>query len=81
MGIDIVVDELADDWLMIHPVLSDFRMEVELERLPGLLNQTLIAWFRERPLLRVRSTLGVVEGGSTVAVHVWFDAREATKSR
>jgi hypothetical protein len=73
MGIDVVVDELAADWVMIHPVLSDFRKEVELERLPGLLNQTLIAWLRERPSAKVRSTLGVVEGGSTIALHVWLD--------
>jgi hypothetical protein len=77
MGIDVVVEELAGDWLMIHPVLSDFRKEVELERLPGLINQTLIAWLRERPSLKVRSTLGVVEAGSTIAVHVWLDKVEA----
>ena len=73
MGIDVVVEELAEDWVMIHPVLSEFRKEVELERLPGLINQTLVAWLRERPSLKVRSSLDVVEGGSTIAVHVWFD--------
>ncbi len=73
MDIEVVVEKLAADWVMIHPVLSDFRKEVELERLPGLLEQTLIAWLLKRPAAKVRSTLGVVEGGSTIALHVWFD--------
>ncbi len=73
MDVEAVVEEIAKDWVMIRPALSEFRREVELERLPGLINRTLIAWLRSRPAARVRSTLAVVGGGSTVAVHVWLD--------
>jgi hypothetical protein len=79
MGIDVVVDELSNDWLMIHPVLSDFRKEVELERLPDLINQTLIAWLRMRPSRRVRSTLAIVEGGSTIAIQVWLESESVSR--
>lgn len=75
MNIDVVVEELAPDWAVIHPVLTEFQKEVELERLPALIGQSLVAWLRERPEMKVRSTLGIVEGGSTVAVHVWLDTR------
>ena len=73
-GIQLVVEELRPDWVVIRAALSEFRKQVELERLPGLLDRTLTAWLQERPMLRVRSALGVVEDGFTVALHIWFDA-------
>ena len=45
----------------------------EIERLPLLLSQSLAVWSSKRPNLKVRSTLGIVEDGYTVAIHVWFD--------
>jgi hypothetical protein len=73
MDIVINVEEIAKDWVVIRPALSEFRKEVELERLPLLINKTLVAWLKERPSLKVRSTLGIVERGWTVALHIWFD--------
>lgn len=73
MDIEIVIEEMAAGWATIQPALSEFRKEVELERLPGLIHQTLTAWLRANPSFKIRSTLAIDEGGSTVAVHAWFD--------
>lgn len=76
MDIEIVVDEFGPDWIMVHANLSEFRKEVELERLPDLVSKSVIAWLRMHPELKVRATLPIVEGGSTVACHVWLERRE-----
>jgi hypothetical protein len=69
----ITVEELQPGWVAIRPELSDFRKLVKLERIPGLLEQTLIAWCRLHPEAKVRAGLGLVEDGFTIAIHVWLD--------
>ncbi|MDR3635087.1 MAG: hypothetical protein P4L84_14880 [Isosphaeraceae bacterium] len=69
----ITVEELRPDWVTIRPELSDFRKMVELERIPNLLEQTLIAWLKGHPKAKVRAALGLVEDGFTIAVHLWLD--------
>lgn len=43
------------------------------EDLPGYLSQTLCTWLQRNPGFSVRSTLPIMVGGNTVAIHVWFD--------
>jgi hypothetical protein len=73
MNVEIGVRSLAADWVLIQPGLSKFRKEVERDRLPDFISQALIDYLSERPEIKVRSTLGIVEGGTTVSLHVWFD--------
>jgi hypothetical protein len=37
------------------------------------LNQALLDWLEENSQAVIRSTLPIVSGGSTWAIHVWFD--------
>ncbi len=72
----VAVDEISDDWIMVHAVLpTEFQRQVEFERIPGLINRTLIDWLRNHPSVTVRSTLGIVEDGCTIAVHVWLNVK------
>lgn len=72
--VNIVIEELGPGWLKLHAVLaSDFQREVELERLPGLIDRTLTDYFMKRPGLKIRATMPIVEDGLTVAAHVWYD--------
>jgi hypothetical protein len=43
------------------------------EALPELLNRTLQKWIEENDGKRVRSTLGIVQGGDTVAIYAWHE--------
>ncbi len=73
-NVDIVVEELGPGWLKLHAVMAtEFQREVELDRIPGLIDRTLTAYLLKRPGLRVRATLPLVEAGLTVAVHLWYD--------
>ena len=42
-----------------------------------LLSRALDQWADRHPERRVRGTLGIVVGGNTVALHVWYDGRLA----
>lgn len=41
--------------------------------LPMWLNRALNDWQQQHPNKRVRSSLGIVADGMTVAIHIWFD--------
>lgn len=41
--------------------------------LPLWLNRALNDWLQENPNKRVRSSLGIVSDGITVAIHIWYD--------
>jgi hypothetical protein len=40
--------------------------------LPHLLSQALVDWLGEHPQCSVRGALGIVAGGNTVGVHLWY---------
>ena len=40
---------------------------------PIFLDETLHTWLNDNPRLRVRNSLGVVQNGQTVAIHLWYD--------
>lgn len=44
-----------------------------MERIPGLIDRTLTDYLATRLPIKIRATLGIVDDGFTVAVHVWFD--------
>lgn len=44
-----------------------------MERIPGLIDRTLTDYLANRLPIKIRATLGIVDDGFTVAVHVWFD--------
>ncbi len=68
-----VIDRPELGWATILPQLSEFRKQVELERLPELLDKTLEHWMKGMPGVRVKTTLGVVENGYTVKIHLWYE--------
>lgn len=43
------------------------------EELPLYLSQSVVAWLKQTPTLKVKATLPIVSNGNTIAVHVWFD--------
>jgi hypothetical protein len=43
------------------------------EELPHYLNDTIRGWLVRNKELSIRTTLPIVSGGNTVAIHVWFD--------
>jgi hypothetical protein len=57
-----------------HQFRAGITPTTDLRRVPGLLDQTLIAWLKANPKFKVISTLPIVEEGNTVAIHVWFRA-------
>jgi hypothetical protein len=71
--IEVTIDELRPGWAIIRVPLSEFRKNVELERLPGLLDRTLTTWLAARPDVRVRAALPIVEDGFTTALHIWWE--------
>ena len=71
--IDVVVDEIKHGWAVIRIPVSEFRKQVELERFPGLLDQTLTSWLSTRTEVRVRATLPIMEEGFTTVLHIWWD--------
>ena len=46
--------------------------------LPGLLSKTVSSWMATNPNYIVISTLPILQHGSTVAVHLWYEEYEAT---
>jgi hypothetical protein len=73
--VEVVVQIMGEGWLMVHAVLpTEFQRQVEFERQPNLIHRTLVDWLQKNPSVKVRSTLGIVEDGFTIAVHVWFDS-------
>lgn len=72
--VEVVVEKLGDGWVMISTAFpTEFQKLVEFERLPHLINETLVAWLGAHPGVRVRSSLGIVEDGYTIALHLWYD--------
>jgi hypothetical protein len=53
-----------------------FRAEKEPPRtsdLPLWINRAFLDWQEANPTKRVRSSLGIVSNGMTVAIHAWYD--------
>lgn len=71
--IEVVIDESRPGWAIIRAPLSEFRKNVELERLPDLLDKSVTMWLAARPLAKVRAVLPIVEHGFTTTLHIWWD--------
>jgi hypothetical protein len=67
---EIGIVPLAEGWVRFRAGIAS---GTDLARVPALLNETLIGWLRDRPNVQIRTTLPIVQGCSTVAIHVWFD--------
>jgi len=71
--VEVVVEE-RPGWVRVYAVFqSEFQRQVEFDRTPGLIDRTLTHWLQGRPGLHVRATLPILDGGTTVAVHLWYD--------
>jgi hypothetical protein len=71
--VTVTAKTLRPGWVSIQPELSEFRKLMEMERLPLLLEKSLVAWGLENPDAKVRAAIGFVEDGFTIAIHVWYD--------
>jgi len=73
-GMVTVVIEERPGWIRVHGVFpTDFQREVEMERLPALIDRTLTDYLAKHPPIKVRSVLPILDDGFTIAVHLWFD--------
>lgn len=45
------------------------------DQLPYFLNHAVCDWQKENSQAVIRSALGIVEGGNTIAIHLWFDTK------
>jgi hypothetical protein len=61
------LEELGPGWIIVGVPLSEFRKNVELERLSWLLDRTLTMGLGARPNVRVRAAFLIVEDGFTTA--------------
>jgi hypothetical protein len=64
------VIELGPGWVLLAASPSD---PPPADDLPFALSQGLEQWLKGKPGARVRSTLGIVRGGHTIGIHVWYD--------
>jgi hypothetical protein len=71
--IEVTIEELRSGWAILRVPLSEFRKNVELERLPGLNDRTLTTWLIARPDVKVRAALPIVEDGFTTALHIRWE--------
>ena len=69
-GIDIGVVEMGRGWVLFRAGIGP---STDLERVPGLVSESLVQWLGSHPGVRVRTTLPIAQAGFTVAVHVWYD--------
>ncbi|MHB1556001.1 MAG: hypothetical protein ACYC61_00845 [Isosphaeraceae bacterium] len=65
--------ERTGDSVVFRPNMSEFRKQAEIEILPKVLSMAVAEWVRNNPDCRVRNTLGILQDGYTVTIHVWFD--------
>lgn len=56
-------------WLVVYPA----RRADLPEDLPVHLSRVMEKWFHERPHLRIRSALPIVQNGNTVVIHVFYE--------
>jgi hypothetical protein len=66
-----VLVEERPGWIRVHAVFpTEFQRQVELERLPGLIDRTLTDYLTKHPPIKVRTILPILDDGFTIAVHV-----------
>jgi hypothetical protein len=62
--------DLGPGWVVLAASPGD---PPPADEVPFALSQCLEKWLKARPEARVRSTLGIVRGGHTIGIHVWYD--------
>jgi hypothetical protein len=62
--------DLAPGWTVLVASPGD---PPPADEVPYALSQGLEKWLKSKPGAKVRSTLGIVRGGHTIGIHVWFD--------
>ncbi|MEO6807572.1 MAG: hypothetical protein ABI353_00465 [Isosphaeraceae bacterium] len=71
--VEILVEE-RPGWIRVHAVFpTEFQRQVELERLPGLIDRTLTDYLSKHTPIKVRAILPIHDDGFTIAVHLWYD--------
>jgi hypothetical protein len=73
-GVQIDVIRLGPGWAFVK---AGEEHAPTLDELPLWLHQAITDWLTQNPAYRVRSTLPLVTGGQTFAIHVWFDGEGA----
>jgi hypothetical protein len=68
-GIDVGVVEMGQGWVQFRAGIGP---STDFERVPGLLGETMVGWLGAHPGVRVRTALPIVQGGYTVAIHLWY---------
>src|SRR5262249_59987866 len=67
--VEILTTEKKPGYLIIYPKSLDFLPG----GLPVFLSLTLERWVLEHPQFRVGATASLVQEGTTVALHVWYE--------
>ena len=68
----IQVLEIRPGWAIFQP---EDPISGESPQLPMALNHAVVEWTRDRPKINVQAALGIVSGGRTIAVQLWYAAQ------
>ncbi len=68
-GFQVDFVELGPGWTAIEP---GKRRPSKGQEIAALLDNALRHWLGQHPNYSVRSTLGIVAGGNTQAIHIWY---------
>jgi hypothetical protein len=66
----VLVSTQGPGWAVVYPSPND---PPPPDQLPYHLSLSLEKWLKERPGVRVRTTLPIVKDGDTIGIHVWYD--------
>jgi hypothetical protein len=67
--VNVVTYDRGPGYIIITPE----RIDNLPDQAPIFVSQTLEAWQKQNPSYRVRAVCPIVNGGKTIALHVWFD--------
>ena len=73
VSIDMV--QMGPDWVYFEAGQG----QPAIPELPLFLNQALVGWLREHPHYRVRATQGVVQAGTMLGLHAWYDVTNSAQ--
>jgi hypothetical protein len=65
----IVTHSNGDGYILI----TAERLDKLTDQTPVFISRTLESWQKENPACRVRCAAPIVNGGQTIAMHIWFD--------
>lgn len=70
--VNIIITEKGPGYVIIAPD----RIDKLPEQIAVYVSRTLEGWQKENPSYRVRAVCPIIQDGTTLAIHVWFDGQD-----